>query len=643
MSWASKLLETYDICQSEVGKESETGMLLPLSHLTTKAQIEVVLDENGKFIHAIEIPNDDAVTVIPVTEDSASRSSGITPHPLHDKLIYISKDYAEYTGKRNDPHVLAHQSLLKQWIDSSYTHSSIIPIYQYLEQGTLISDLISCDILKLNGEQLDKKYKIQKTVVQTEAFVRFKIRGIQKRIVEPWCDKMLFDAYHNFYTSQHTDEDLCYITGKMMYCTEKHPAKLRQGKDKAKLISTNDANGFTYRGRFVSKKEAISVGYETSQKIHNALRWLIQKQAYKQNGQTILVWNAHCDNIMTAFALDESLFPALPDKVDTEEDYAQRVNKAIDGYRQNISDHNDNIVIMAMDAATIGRFSITYYQEIDASTYYKHLQNWFTYCSWPQYSKADHMSDVMTPIPREIISCAYGTLRGAFFEVDDQLMTLQMGRLLPCISEGKPIPDDFIIRLNNQIKTMSTNTKYNWNKCIGILCAVFKKYCYDREGVNWSVNIMENKKLAKSNIPYLLGRILAIYDAIEQYALNIQKEDRPTNAMRLYAPFQEHPFVTLTTLDKKIRPYVEKLGRKCDYLLSMKQDLMEELYTEMDIEAVEHIQNLNAYFVIGFDCQRNEIKRINTERKEKKKIYKRRSLNYDSIHKQSRFRSYFHS
>ena len=48
MSWSNKLLETYDICQSEVGKESETGMLLPLSHLTTKAQIEVVLDENGK-------------------------------------------------------------------------------------------------------------------------------------------------------------------------------------------------------------------------------------------------------------------------------------------------------------------------------------------------------------------------------------------------------------------------------------------------------------------------------------------------------------------------------------------------------------------------------------------------------------------
>ncbi len=68
---------------------------------------------------------------------------------------------------------------------------------------------------------------------------------------------------------------------------------------------------------------------------------------------------------------------------------------------------------------------------------------------------------------------------------------------------------------------------------------------------------------------------------------------------------------------------------------------MEELHAEMDMESIEHIQNLNAYFVIGFDCQRNEIKRINTERKEK--TNKRRSLNHDSIYKQSRFRSYFHS
>ena len=92
-----------------------------------------------------------------------------------------------------------------------------------------------------------------------------------------------------------------------------------------------------------------------------------------------------------------------------------------------------------------------------------------------------------------------------------------------------------------------------------------------------------------------------------------------TNAMRLYVSFQEHPFLTLSTLDKKIRPYIEKLGKRTEYLLTMKQDLMEELFSEIDDIHFQYLQNLDAYFVLGFDCQRNEIKRINTERKEKNK------------------------
>ena len=165
---------------------------------------------------------------------------------------------------------------------------------------------------------------------------------------------------------------------------------------------------------------------------------------------------------------------------------------------------------------------------------------------------------------------------------------------------------------------MSTNTKYNWNKTIGILCAVFKKYCYDSKNEKWSVKIMENKEFAKSNIPYLLGRILAVYDGIEQYALHIQKEDRPTNAMRFYVAFQEHPFLTLSTLDKKIRPYIEKLGKRCEKLLAMKQDLMEELFDEIDVTSFHRLQNLDAYFVLGFDCQRNEIQRKIKESKKQK-------------------------
>ena len=54
--------------------------------------------------------------------------------------------------------------------------------------------------------------------------------------------------------------------------------KIRNEGDGAKLISANDSQNFTYRGRFITKEEAFAVGNETSQKLHNALKWIIRKQ-----------------------------------------------------------------------------------------------------------------------------------------------------------------------------------------------------------------------------------------------------------------------------------------------------------------------------------------------------------------------------
>ena len=62
-------------------------LLLPVAHLTQNAQLEVVLDEEGHFLRAYRVDKEDAVTVIPVTEDSGTRAgSAIYPHPLADKL-----------------------------------------------------------------------------------------------------------------------------------------------------------------------------------------------------------------------------------------------------------------------------------------------------------------------------------------------------------------------------------------------------------------------------------------------------------------------------------------------------------------------------------------------------------------------------
>ncbi len=70
MSWIQKLYETYENCQSMIGKvvsEKEVP-LLPICHTTNKAQIEIVIDYQGNFKRARIVPKDDARTIIPCTE-----------------------------------------------------------------------------------------------------------------------------------------------------------------------------------------------------------------------------------------------------------------------------------------------------------------------------------------------------------------------------------------------------------------------------------------------------------------------------------------------------------------------------------------------------------------------------------------------
>ena len=78
MSWIQKLYDTYENCSSEVGvvKDIEKTPLLPIAHSTQNAQIEIVINGKGDFIRARLLEKDESITVIPVTEASATRSSG---------------------------------------------------------------------------------------------------------------------------------------------------------------------------------------------------------------------------------------------------------------------------------------------------------------------------------------------------------------------------------------------------------------------------------------------------------------------------------------------------------------------------------------------------------------------------------------
>ena len=98
MSWLQKLHETYDAC---CGKEPDgSAPLMPISHTTQRAHIEIVLDGKGRFRRARVLDKNSGTTLVPCTEESCGRS-GKKPaaHPLCDKLQYVATDYVAHGGE----------------------------------------------------------------------------------------------------------------------------------------------------------------------------------------------------------------------------------------------------------------------------------------------------------------------------------------------------------------------------------------------------------------------------------------------------------------------------------------------------------------------------------------------------------------
>ena len=313
MSYLRALYDTYEQNLQEVGevktkttrdlRENEY-MLLPISHTTQTAHIEITVLRDGTF-HMAKVL-DKVNTILPFTEESGSRAGqNYVPHVLHDKLMFVAGDYKKYV-QADDKKSTAYDTYIKQlaaWCDSSYSHPHIESIYQYVKKGTLIEDLVREKILytgdnglllsKWSGEASEKpKIFTVLTGDQDSAFVRFTVH-VPGEVTEPiWRNQEIFNAFINYYNTKLKDNDICYVLGKQAPKVERHPNKLRNSGDKAKLISANDSSGFTYRGRFTTSLEVANISYEVSQKAHNALKWLIERQGRTVDGRVFLVWGA---------------------------------------------------------------------------------------------------------------------------------------------------------------------------------------------------------------------------------------------------------------------------------------------------------------------------------------------------------------
>ena len=586
MTWLKTLAETYDVHSALAGSEKNgQAVLLPISHSTFNAQIEVTIDEEGNFQGAKKLEKgNDVITIIPVTEDSAARSSGIAPHPLCDKLCYTAGDYTAYTGDNKEAYYEAYIEQLQGWAESENTHPMVQAVYKYLIKKSLICDLAASNVLELDDSgKLTDSAKIQGQG-QTGANVRFRIYG-NSRPQEVWKNQELYKKYSIYYQQKNGEEKLCYVTGEILACSDKHPSKIRNSADKAKLISGNDESGFTYRGRFTSKEQAVSIGYDTSQKAHNALRWLIQKQGYTRDESAIVCWIVNRDmpvpdmmkdSINAYKDIDEFDFDFIDvneasdtNKNDTGKYFAEQFNNAVNGYAGKIKT-DDRVAIIALEAATTGRLSVVYYDEMGGKQYVDAILNWQKHCKWRRYVKLGSSEEEKrgiicecTPSPRDMALAAFGTQRSKCLEADNKLIRATVKRLLPCITrKGMKIPLD-IIRASAQRASMPQTMNHSvwYNDVLCVACAMIR-FNYE-EGDTVMDNFL-NDNIDDRNV--LFGRLLAIYDYMEQRAMfeydenGKVKEGRTTNAKRYWNAYSSRPAKTSKTIKQNLIAYEKRLN-----------------------------------------------------------------------------------
>ncbi len=660
VSWTEELLSLYDKNVSEAGiihyksyvkngkEESVPYVLLPPFHTTVKAQIQIILSSEGIFLGASKVDNEDQLTIIPVTEKSGSRTAGKAAHPLCDNLKYLAGDYGEYVPDKKGNPAEYHEMYmegLKKWHLSRYTHPKVDAIYAYMKKGILIKDLLRERVLELdeNGH-LSEEIKIQ-NISQTMAFVRFIVRndeGMEEGFSDKcWEDRSLQECFIRYYQSIESEKSIDYITGEMQTPSYLHSKKIRDEGDGAKLISSNDEANFTFKGRFATKEQAFSIGNMSSQKLHNALKWIIRKQGKRYDTLMLVTWESDMKNVIPWDEDTETIWEAATagtaNKMgeedvfmdsfeddwdegggteDTDENpiTARQFYNALEGYGKSV-EHTSHMVLMAFDAATTGRLALEEYRSLETTRYLKNIEKWHDQCGWLQskHKNGKKFSYYGVPGVSDIADLLYGSESKGRLMIGDKnrkrLYAETSRRLIPCIWDGRNLPYDLVMTaINKASAPLAYEKRYNWESVLALACSFVKKNRIDRNPKEeWDMALNESCK----DRSYLYGRLLAVADRIEFRTYDREKDaGRITNAKRYMSTFSMRPFETWKIIEENLQPYLNKLSitERRFY-----ENLLDGIFQLFDIEDFQKNDRLDGLYLLGFHSQSYELRQYKKE------------------------------
>lgn len=612
MGWMKILCDTYDKNQHLVADYGANYPLCPVAHMEANAQIEITIDQDGNFLRAFSVTDKEGASLfIPVTEESAGRSSGTAPHALYDNLTYVAGDYWEYVSEEKEiasskERFAAYSKALKEWNRSEYSHPRINVISQYVNRQCMAKDLIDAGVLSLNSEGKFSKEKIAGKPYD-KCIVRFCV--LDGREPEAcWEDKELIKQYQEYYMSLKLEEgrkDICYLTGKECIVSENHPKGILPSSYGAKIVSANDTTDFTFRGRFAYGGEAYAVGFETTQKSHNALRWLARMQGYtvgNTNKRTYICWNPDGKDVpepdyISDYEETESHDPT------TRPEYRERLRLLIQGYADHFKE-TDIVAIMVLEAATTGRLSIVYYNELQARDFLERIQQWNENCCW-LFTIFDAQKRpkqvVQTPSISRIVKYAFGTEQGEQMKVSDKLMIMQYQRLFHCIVDKRPIPRDFVEAIFQKANHLMNYSRGHRERLLSTACALIAKYH------GGEINMEVDKTITDRS--YLYGRLLAVYEQVERRTYDFDEKREP-NAIRLQTAYAQHPATMRQVIEEQLKPYFEKLpvGER-----NVFRNEIEEISNQIKMEDLN--KQLGYLYIVGYWAERADLRNGRKEEK----------------------------
>ncbi|MEA4912386.1 MAG: type I-C CRISPR-associated protein Cas8c/Csd1 [Oscillospiraceae bacterium] len=568
-------------------KEADKQPLAPISHIFANAQIEITLTREGAFTDARSVSKEEQKTIIPATIESANRvgpGAKLCPHPLCDYLWFLAPSM-------NPQGYEIYLNNLRAWAQSPFTHPAVHAVLKYVEGGSILKDLAENPAIK----------------TADKSFVRWRIVDAERAESKgSYEDARLFRCFSDYYGTilANRPRKLCLLTGLEDTECHAHPKGVFSFNGNAKLISANDQSGFTYRGRFADEKQAGSVGYLASQKAHNALRWLVDNESRIIGGRAFLCWNPEGES---RFAT--TLFGFKTQEKQDFQSYRKELRDTLNGYRDGLSGLNSHVVIAALDAATTGRLSVTYYNELSGSDFLDRIQNWYeSFC-------VETGVGTISPSLRQVVNCACGTQQGDLLKTDDKVMRQQFQSLLDCMVCGGPIPADISAALVHRAGKPLAYSKANREYVLTAACAVVRKRHNDSKKKEEYFMALDEGNKDKS---YLYGRLLAIAEQAERSTYPTG-EDRETNAIRMQQVFSQRPAYAWGIIEQRLNPYYQKMTPG---LRSYYKNMVGEILDSFDAKDKGLNLPLDDVYLLGYYHQRKAFftkKEKNTDNNEEEK------------------------